>query len=321
MNNIKIKIIVIIISFASFMPINADALDNNINSQTDTAVTRESISTQTESFDEYGVTSTSSGLKVKGHAVTGWNKIFGDAATTLRFVGQLSFDVGGVFNPDGPALPIGSDTSPFDLMASYAAPDVYLAFFGVENAQNIPSQNILYADFPHMIKHDSQLGILPQLSENPDWFGKSNGAKNRGLTVGDWISAKGSMKFKCNQNESAFYELTASNLIPGGLYTVWGFYFDQDIGSLMPDFAFGGTSANVFTADRNGEINGARDLNFCPQEVTINDRYVPVNMFLVYHPDGRVHASVGHPVNTPPFIGPGMVATPQLMFPMPAEDF
>ena len=177
MNNIKIKIIVIIISFASFMPINADALDNNINSQTDTAVTRESISTQTESFDEYGVTSTSSGLKVKGHAVTGWNKIFGYAATTLRFVGQLSFDVGGVFNPDGPALPIGSDTSPFDLMASYAAPDVYLAFFGVENAQNIPSQNILYADFPHMIKHDSQLGILPQLSENPDWFGKSNGAK------------------------------------------------------------------------------------------------------------------------------------------------
>ena len=172
-----------------------------------------------------------------------------------------------------------------------------------------------------MVTHDSQLGTLPQMSENPDWFGKSNGAKNRGLTVGDWLSAKGSMKFKCNRNESAFYEVTASNMIPGGLYTVWGFYFDQDVGSLMPDFAFGGTSANVFTADRNGKINGARDLNFCPQKVTISDRYVPVNMFLVYHPDGRVHASVGHPVNTPPFIGPGMVAIPQLLFPMPTEGF
>ncbi|MBL4774344.1 MAG: hypothetical protein JKX98_12435, partial [Alcanivoracaceae bacterium] len=234
MKNIKIKVIVVIISFATFMSVNTDALDNSIKSKIDTAATWESISTHAGSFNKFGVEGSNNrnGLKVRGHSVTGWNKVFGDAATSLRFVGQLTFDVGGVFNPNGPALPIGSDTSPSALMASYAAPDVYLAFFGVENAQNIPSQNILFADFPHMVTHDSQLGTLPQMSENPDWFGKSNGAKNRGLTVGDWLSAKGSMKFKCNRNESAFYEVTASNMIPGGLYTVWGFYFDQDVGSL-----------------------------------------------------------------------------------------
>lgn len=299
MNKTKKKIIVALMGLTSILSVNAEPLDNG-------KAARHSNSNK---------------VKLKGHPVTGWNKTYGNPATNLRFVGQLNFDVGGVYNPDGRSLPIGSDTSPDALMASYAAPDVYLAFFGVQNAENVPNQNILYADYPQIIKHDSQTGPLPQLSDNPDWFGKSNGAKNKDLTVADWVSIGGSMKLKCNRDGSSFYKLNISNAIPGGLYTMWGFYFDQDIGSLMPDYAFGGTSANVFTADRNGKIKGARDLNICLQDINREDRYVPVNMFLVYHPDGRVHASVGHPVNTAPFIGPGMIATPQLMFAMPSENF
>lgn len=110
------------------------------------------------------------------------------------------------------------------------------------------------------------------------------------------------------------------NMVTGGLYTLWGFYFDQQQGSLQQDFPFGGTSANVFVADRKGIIRGSRDLNVCLMTWGPNEPQQLVNIFAVYHPDGRVNAAVGHTIQTPPFIGPGMTATPQLMFAVP-EDF
>lgn len=260
-------------------------------------------------------------LTIEGVGVTGWNQIFGAPARDLRFVGDLNFDVAGVFNPDGQALPIDENTSPDALLASYAAPDVYLAFFGVPGAENTPNQNIPYADYPQILEHDSTMGPLPQLAENPFWFGKSNGAETRGLTVERWLTIEGEMRFTCLPNRRPTYSLRVSNAIPGGLYTVWGFYFDQGTGQLMPDYAFGGTSANTFVADIDGEIRGKRALNSCPQQVGRSERYVPVATFLVFHPDGRVNAAVGHTVATPPFIGPGMTATPQIMFPMPKGEF
>ncbi len=261
-------------------------------------------------------------LSIEGVSVTGWNQTLGVPAKDLRFVGNTMFDVGGVFSPDGQALPIDSNTSLDAYMASYAAPDVYLAFFGVPGAENTPYQNIKYADYPQITKHDSQMGALPQLADNPDWFGKSNGAVTKNLTVGKWLEASGKMSFVCKKNETPYYKVDVENAIPGGLYTVWGFYFNVAAGQLMPDFAFGGTSANVFVSDKDGKIEGSRSLNFCPQQVPETAGYIPVNMFLVYHPDGRVNAAVGHTVATAPdFIGPGMTATPQLMFPMPKDNF
>lgn len=278
-------------------------------------------STATASEVAAAAAQTTTTLSLSGVPVTGWNQIYGAPARDLRRVDFLNFHVAGVFNPNGQALPVTASTSPHALLASYAAPDVYLAFFGVADAQNIPNQNIPYADYPHLSTHDSQFGPIPQLSENPDWFGVSNGAENRGLTVARWLQASGAMRFECKPGARPSYSVSVQHAIPGGLYTVWGFYFDQQINQLMPDYAFGGTSSNVFVADMDGRIEGKRALSFCPQKVTSRDRYIPVAQFLVYHPDGRVNAAVGHTVNTPPFIGPGMTATPQIMFPMPKNGF
>lgn len=273
------------------------------------------IDLDSNDLDNHRISATVSGL-----AVNGWNRIFGDPAIQLRFVGPTAFAVGGVFNPDGPALEINNDTSPDALMASYAAPEVYLAFFGVPNAESVPNQNILYENYPQLVAHDSQQGPLPQLADNPEWWGKSNGARVKGLTVGQWLQARGRVKFTCGPDGN-YYTLTLRRMIPGGLYTVWGFYFDQESGELQPDFAFGGTSANVFTANRRGSLRSSRDLSFCPLTVGDDERYQLVNLFVVFHPDGRVNASVGHTVATPPFNGPGMTATPQVMFAIPDFDF
>lgn len=260
-------------------------------------------------------------LTLEGVPVTGWNKVYGDPAADLRFVGFFNMGVAGVFNPDGPALPVDGTTSPDALLASYADPVVYSAFFGIPNAEDTPNQNIPYADYPQIRTHDGQMGSLPQLSENPDWFGKSNGAETRGLTVGDWLQISGSLKLMCLPDQRPFYHLKVRDAIPGGLYTLWGFYFDQETGQIMPDYAFGGTSANAYVADMDGSIEATRALNTCLQRISPDERYIPIASFLTFHPDGRVNAAVGHTVGVPPFIGPGMTATPQIMFPMPRDAF
>lgn len=257
---------------------------------------------------------------VEGTPVNGWNRIFGSPAVDdLRFVGNLEFAVGGVFHPAGSALAIDQDTSPDSLLASYAAPDVYLAFFGVPNAETVPNQNILFDEYPQIFKHDGTSGPLKPLLENDKWWEYSNGAQVKGYTVEKWLAARGKIEFVCSPEEGNYYKLRLRNMVPGGLYTVWGFYFDVDTGQLQQDFPFGGTSANVFVADRKGRITGARDLNFCPLTVGDDERFQLVNLFLVFHPDGRVNAAVGHTVAMPPFNGPGMTATPQIMFAIPEE--
>lgn len=65
------------------------------------------------------------GASLDAVAVDGWNRIMGEPAVTLRFVGTLNFGVGGVFNPDGSALPVDSTTPLNAVMASYASPDVW----------------------------------------------------------------------------------------------------------------------------------------------------------------------------------------------------
>lgn len=255
-----------------------------------------------------------------GIAVNGWNRILGDPAASLRFVDTLQFAVGGVFNPDGPALPVDNDTSLDALMASYASPSVYLAFFGIPDAEFTPNQNIPYADYPQIFKHDGTEGPLEPVLENPEWWDYSNGAQTVGMTVADWLSAEGNIRFHCKRNGENWFDVRMRNMVPGGLYTLWGFYFDQAEGALQQDFPFGGTSANVFVADRDGRIRGSRDLNFCPMEIAPDERRQLVSIFAVFHPDGRVNAAVGHTVGIgPDFIGPGMTATPQVMFPFPDQ--
>lgn len=258
---------------------------------------------------------------IRGVSVNGWNRVLGTPAVeNLPFVGNLGFAVGGVLNPDGPALPIDNDTPLDALMASYAAPDVYLAFFGVDGAEDVPNQNIPYADYPQIFKHDGTSGPLEQHLETDEWWDYTNGAQTDGYTVGDWLSAFGRITFTCSPTEGNYYQLRLRNMIPGGLYTVWGFYFDTEAGQLQQDFPFGGTSANVFVANHKGNILGTRALSFCPMKIEDDERNQLVNLFVVYHPDGRVNAAVGHTVAEPPFNGPGMTATPQVMFPFP-ENF
>jgi len=256
---------------------------------------------------------------INGIAVTGWNRILGEPAADLRFVGNLSFAVAGVYNPDGPALPVTNDTSMDALMATYANPDVYAAFFGIQGAENITTQNILYRDVAHVLDNFNTTGPIPQLQETDTWWEINNGAENADYTVGDWLAASGRVNFFCNPAQGPHYTVRMRDLIPGGLYTLWAFYFNQQTGNLHPGIPFGGTSANVFVADRNGRLNGDRALNVCPMDIAPEEDRQLVTLVLIYHTNGQVEAGVDLVFDDPPVTGPGITATPQLFFPFPEQ--
>lgn len=257
---------------------------------------------------------------IDGIAVTGWNQVLGKPATTLRFLGQMNIPVIGVQNNDGPLpRPIGIDTPLDAVVATYAAPEIYIPFWGILNPEELPRQNIPFGEYPQTVLQDGSEAILPQLQNNPDWWSSSNGARMDNLTVEEWLQAEGKVRFVCGP-DGDYFQLNMRNMIPGGLYTIWGFYFDTETNMMGPDFAFGGTSANVFTADRHGKIRGSRDLNFCPMTIPEDDRIQLLNLFVVHHADGRVYSGVDHMVWTPPFIGSGITTSPQVMFAIP-ESF
>lgn len=261
--------------------------------------------------------------KVKGEAVTGWNQRMGQPVKNLPIVGPLNFSLNGVCGEEH-ASPITADTDTTSQLCTYADPAIYQFIFNSEVTPEFPkNQNIRLSEFPQIFTSDGQEKALPSV-HNAQWFEASNGSQSFGYTVDDWLAAKGSMTFRCKPGDNS-YQLRASNLVPGGLYTLWLFYFDQvnppppqGTGGFQPDLAFGGASANVFVADRYGRINGTRDMGFCPQAWSEDEQYQPLNLHLVLHPEGRVYGTVAEQTLAPPFNGgPGIVAIPQLMFTLP----
>jgi hypothetical protein len=264
---------------------------------------------------------------VKGEAVTGWNQRMGSAVADLPFVGRMSLSLNGVCGEKN-STSIDASTQLDALLCTHADPFTYKAIFNFEVTASIPlHQNIPLQKFPQIYSSTGSDSPLPSVKEAP-WFQPSNGSLSGGYTVASWLKAEGSLKYICGKKQN-FYELEARHLVPGGLYTLWLFYFDQlnaqppeGSGGLQPDLAFGGSSANVFVADEEGKISGKRIINFCPQTWPKHEQYQPLNLHLVLHPEGQVYGTVAEQLLKPPHNGgPGIVALPQLMFTFPKSMY
>jgi hypothetical protein len=258
-----------------------------------------------------------------GHAVTGWNQRLGETVVELPLVGAMSFAINGVCG-DQTSSAIDANTSLNARLCTHADPLIYKAIFNVDVTTEFPgNQNIPLSDFPQIYTSDGKTKALENV-KTAGWFQASNGAHSKNYRVKDWLKAKGDIRYVCTP-EKNYYEITATNLIPGGLYTLWLFYFDQfnspppaGTGGLQPDLAFGGSSANVMVADMDGNLHTRQRINFCPQRWPASEQYQPLNLHLVLHPEGRVYGTVAEQLMKPPHDGgPGIVAIPQLMFTFP----
>lgn len=253
---------------------------------------------------------------IKGIAITGFNMVRGRPAANLRFIGETSFPIISAISEDGEIRAIDNETEPDDLIISNAIDQIYTNIFGIADTQSIPLQGNDFADLPQLTDLAGNESILPQLSENADWWTRSNGAQLRGYKVKQWLKAKGKLRIQCRNDKEAVYKLKLRNLVPGGLYTVQAFFFDQQENQLITDIPFGGTSANVFSADFRGNASVNQALNFCPDEIDESDRFQLIEVCVVLHTDGKVYAGVPHTVLKKPYIGPGINALPHIMFPI-----
>lgn len=262
----------------------------------------------------------------KGHAVTGWNQRLGQTVAEMPIIGWMSFPINGVCGERFSTV-IDANTPLDARLCTHADPLIYKVIFNVDVTSEFPlNQNIALSDFPQIYRSTGESKTLKPTLETP-WYEPANGSISKNYRVKDWLKAEGSIRFVCTGRKN-YYEIQARNLVPGGLYTLWLFYFDQvnlppphGTGGLQPDLAFGGSSANVLVADMNGDLSGKQKLNFCPQRWSKTEQYQPLNLHLVLHPEGRVYGTVAEQLMKPPHEGgPGIVAIPHLMFTFPRVD-
>lgn len=217
-----------------------------------------------------------------------------DATTPLDAVMATKFDVGG---PGGAF----ADLDP-EIQARYNVP--------IHQAHQI-------ADFS-----GNREQVVGTNTNNPSKLVVQSNS-NTPVTLEQWNSVQGEIKFNCFSDGTGDAYVEAKNLIPNGIYTVWAlFAVTNPPADFVPQFpaanfgvdlpvAFQGLGGAPMTivADNNGKAEWFRDLNFCPLELENPLMYNA----LLYHWDNSLYGAMPQT----PFLAEtatGLVASDHLYF-------
>ncbi len=226
---------------------------------------------------------------ITGEVRTGFNSSKGQPVYDLGgFLGGLSWNFVFAHEPnDTESSPITVDTDEDRLLATGVDQFFYSALVGFDtNLLDQTALNVPYRDMPIIV--DGLSGTRSKLEP----ISIDNFKERRSLSlpvdpisIKDWYSARGVASVKCSSSERARVMFKFSNLIPHGVYSVWGLYgLDSDNDGirdgLTPPIAFGGVP-NVLVADSNGKSTFKRTLPFCPNA----DQDI-LTVEVAYHIDG-----------------------------------
>lgn len=188
---------------------------------------------------------------------------------------QLSFD------PPGPPGPITS------------APDSRL--------ENIPLRDVPKnagilqggtAGIRNFIEKPAQVPVNP--------FPVVQASGSDPITLGDWSKATGKMNFRCKADGSATVTVRMRNLVPNGVYSMWGIWKTPLPIGIFVDLPvpFGGLP-NAIVPDDRGNAVFKRDLAFCPSSPT-GDGSQLLWVTAAYHSDGSLYGGVPDAANVKP---------------------
>jgi hypothetical protein len=113
------------------------------------------------------------------------------------------------------------------------------------------------------------------------------------ITVADWMSARGNLRFICRSNGTSRLTLRLHNLIPHRIYSVWAFFNSNEA---MPFDNFGPVRPlaglpNMVVSGDDGKGVFKRDLNFCPMNLREGEVELGA-VFVNYHSDIETSAGV-----------------------------
>lgn len=236
---------------------------------------------------------------LEGHVVTGFNRFLsapiwdlGPGAGGVGFSFLFAYD-------EGSAKPAPlTAASPMDTMLATGFDAELFGDIAPAELLNIPLHDVArVADDGSRVRVKKATETLP--------YELARSVPNDSITLGDWMKASGNMTFTCYEDGSANVHIEATNLIPNGVYTLWGIFWrdfsgDGNIDGMAPS-PFGGVP-NVLVADINGSGTISRTLNYCPQ-----DELTLVTTALAYHSDGNVYGGAPE-IMMPPGVTSGMVS-------------
>lgn len=282
----------------------------------DTAATAESTKVTTNARHFKG----NKRMVVRGVAVTGFNRLYGEPVSKLGSYGDFGYETIAVHNGAGaqPA-PLLANTDD-DALVATVVDSGFLVSHGLKSLSEIPADLI---NVP--LRAVGMNGFLDGLTyaTRPDElthapfqsFSPSQSTYEGDVTVEDWMSAKGHLKFVCRSNGTAKLKMKFRHLIPHRMYSVWGF-FDKE--EAMPFANFGPIRPlaglpNMVVSTDDGRGSFERELNFCPMKLK-GDEVELSAVFLNYHSDVEMHGGVLSFTDYDRY--PGTVTHTQLYFPL-----
>ena len=120
-----------------------------------------------------------------------------------------------------------------------------------------------------------------------------------GLTLGDWLAAKGEARYRCTDGEGHL-RVDFTGLVPDGVYTLWHFFMampptDPFIGTYdLPVGARDG-SQSVFTADADGNAVYEQSFKPCLQ---LSGEHLMGGLAIAWHSDGKTYGALPGPFAT-----------------------
>jgi hypothetical protein len=257
---------------------------------------------------------------VKGIAVTGFNRLYGEPITSLGWFGDYGYDTIAVYNSQGQTpTKLTEHSSANDLVATILDPN-FLQSHGLKSLSEVPTEliNVPLRDVGMNGGFDgiSYLSRPSELEHQPyQPFSPSQAFHTGDITVDDWMSAKGKLNISCEKNGTATVRMKLTNLIPHRLYSAWGFFNSDEqmpFANFGPVRPFAGLP-NMIVSDDHGKGDLKRVLNFCPMD--LKDGEFPLGaVFVNYHSDVEMHGGVLSFTEFDRY--PGTVTHTQLFFPI-----
>ena len=243
--------------------------------------------------------------RIHGVTVTGTNSVRGKPFFDWGPpFGTFNFPDLFVYNEHGTEpLLIDENTPDSAIVATGVSPE-YLMIRG-ETADvikpgtvNLPLRNIpINIDFAY-IKRTPLRGF-----DTADPLELSQSEPSNPITLGQWMKASGVATIDCS-GDGATVRLRMRNLIPNRMYSAWATMslppvIGQPGGQNAFPYPIGGTPANAFLTDRNGDATFERWIKFCPFDAPATKGSKPsipaVDIEVLYHGDFQTYGAIPEP--------------------------
>ena len=234
---------------------------------------------------------------ITGTNITGPNDLCGDIVYTfpqpfpdirLSFMGELNTSEGAT-----DVIPLTADNCVPETVLATTTDPVFLALNQGEDTDT-RLKNLPLRDVPVYVDRTGLRTLIERNSDSVNPYPvRYVGDTSEDITLGQWLSAKGTMDIVCHSNSSSTINASLTKLIPDSLYTIWGWYKAIPPGATEPTFVvlpLGGVPNTVITNKKGKSSKFNRSLSYCPTNIT-EDGSELLAVVVTWHPDGAVYGA------------------------------